>query len=99
MMQYTSLLGHQCQTKSHKVIPYSLGISELFLDPISHEMMKEPIILDHHPVAVYDKKNLITWFYHSNIEPLTGVPLDKFIKITPFVNYYLFALVSFYLVS
>ena len=89
MNNYTSILGYQCETRSNQCLIYPTRILDIFQDPISFEIIKEPIFLNEHPVGIYNKESLVNWFYNSNTEPLTGLKLDKFIKISPFINFYM----------
>lgn len=86
---YDSLFGFKCQTESNKIILYPIELLEIFKDPITFELINDPILINQFPNIVYDKNSLMEWFYHSNKEPFCGIELNKFIKFTPILNFYI----------
>lgn len=88
-MQYKCLLNYICQTKSTNIIKYPKEILNIFNDPINFTLMQSPIFIKNHPFEIYDKQSLITWFYRSNKEPVTGIELDKRFEFVYILNYYI----------
>lgn len=86
---YISLLGIECQTKSDKILIYPIELLELFVDPITYEIFNNPIVIEECPNSIYEKNNLLKWFYRSNREPFIGIELEKFIKFIPIINFYI----------
>lgn len=84
-MKFTNLLGLECFTDSNKIIEYPLNIANLFVDPISLEYFKAPIILKDHHFNIYDHDTIIEWLSRSNKEPITGSEL-KTVQIIYFKN-------------
>ena len=76
-MKFTNLLGINCFTKSEKIIEYPLELLELFIDPITLDYFKKPIVQNDYPHNVYDLATLCEWYAENDIEPLTGVKVVK----------------------
>ncbi|AYV84144.1 MAG: hypothetical protein Hyperionvirus18_20 [Hyperionvirus sp.] len=87
-MEYTSLSGYVCKTTSDRVIEYPVKLLELFLDPITCELMKNPIIVGGYPNNIYDKGSLINWYLISDVEPLLGISVGKkLLKFRHVINF------------
>lgn len=85
---FVNLLGHKCFTKSNVKIEYSSKILELFTDPISLSIMKNPVINEQLPLLIYDKTSIIEWFCRSDKEPLTGSKLEPTLNMKYLKNFY-----------
>lgn len=90
MPTYKSLLGYECITSSSKIIKYPHKLIELFTDPITKEIMTDPIILFEYPQNVYDRNSLFKWLSESDLEPLLNIRIGtKLHKIKKILNYYM----------
>ena len=88
-MAYKSILGFDCYTKSQKVVEYPSDLIELFTDHIDFCLLEVPVVLSNNPLTVYNRNTIIQWFASSNIEPVSGLKLEKMVKYQPVLNYFM----------
>lgn len=80
---YICLAGHKVlYNEKYKIMIYSKNISSYFIDPISKDYMKNPVVVNGN---VYDCNTINHWLSISSIDPLTGEDLSgKSIMLVPF---------------
>ena len=55
--------------------PSAEGAPPSFLDPISQELMRDPVMVESG--QVYDRASIVTWLQSSATDPLTGLELSS----------------------
>lgn len=85
---YMSINGFQVMT-STQIVPVDICIKDVFTDSITREIFEKPAyIAESH--MIYDFQSIRQWLLSSDVDPLTGIALNKNqIEVIPVLNYFL----------